>query len=233
MKKFIRDIKFAKIQRNRKIEDSLVIVFRKAFSLNKSLFKRLLKKFKIIICDTRKEFKKEAKYHYRKWSTATVLRDATLVTRSPGLIEKIGRWKRKDFQNIMNHEMNHVFWTDFYGTAKPCWLCEGLACYIGNNYLLTKNELLKIVKKYKVDPSILDYRYLKRNLTGHFPRYPVWANFTQYLAKRYSASKLIRLMDRYIKNPRKSNYMRIFVEIFGKTDKELFNKFIHHITKTI
>lgn len=230
MKKFVRELEFAQIFSNKKIDDNLVKIFKKAYSINNSLFKRSPEKFKIIVCDTEKEFKKEAKYYYQKWGTATVLRNKTLVTRSPDFVKKIGKWKKKNFPNIMTHEVNHVFWYDTYKKWTPNWLVGGLACHIGNNLILSKNELKKIIKRYNMDHSILNYRYLKRNFKrGHYPRYPIWANFTRYIVKKYSINKLIKLMNEYIKNPRKKHYQKVFKNIFGLTDKELFKKFLNSI----
>lgn len=221
---------FAIINRNEIIDEEIKKIFSKSFEINQKLFGQKPKKFDIIICDTEKEFKKQAKYYYFKWGTATVLRNNNLITRSPDFVEKIGRWNKSDFQNLMNHEMNHVFWMDFYGLTKPCWLLEGLACYVGKNFLLSKNDIRELIDKYQVNDDILDYRYLERNFkNGHYPRYPVWANFTDFISKKYSAKQLVEAMNRYIKNPNLSNYKKSFKKIFGKSDKDLFKEFLKYI----
>lgn len=226
--KFSKNLNFAMILRNKKIDNEITDAVKKAFEINKKIFKKNPKKFKIIICDTEKEFKKEAKYYYQRWGTGTVLRNNNLIMRSPDFIEKIGKWKKKDFKNIMNHEMNHVFWTDFYSITKPCWLLEGLACYVGNHFILKKKELKKIIQKHEIDYSIIDYRYLERNFkAGHMPRYPIWCAFTKYIIKKNSIKKLIILMEKYSKNPTKQNYNKLFKNLFKKSEKQLFKEFLN------
>lgn len=227
--KYQKDLGFAIIKRDLKISLDITRIFSNSYKKNKKLFGKKPKKFNIIICDTEKEFKKQAKYYYFKWGTATVLRNNNLITRSPDFVEKIGKWKKSDFQNIINHEMNHVFWGDFYGSTKPCWLLEGLACHVGKNFLLSKEELRKLLKKYNVDESLLDYRYLKRNFKEHYPRYPIWANFTNFIAKKYSIKKLIKFMSMYTKNPNFLNYKNKFKSEFKKDEKDMFKEFIKSI----
>jgi hypothetical protein len=230
--KFSRDMGFARISGNREIDEGLANVFRKSFSLNKSVFGKAPKGFSIIVCDTESEFRKESKYYYQRWATATVLKDRVLITRSPDFIERIGRWKRSDFQNLMNHEMNHVFWHHSYHSNRPCWLFEGLACHVGKNFTMTRKELRQIIRKHGIDSSILDYRYLRRNFrAGHIPRYPVWASFTGYIAERHSLKKLTELMDEHARNPSKASYERIFRQTFGKTERQLFREFLSSIKK--
>lgn len=227
--KHIKKLKFAQILRNKPIGEDLIKFFEKAYSKNASIFKKSPEKFKIIICDNEADFKKECRYYYQRWATATVLRNKNLVARSPEFANLIKRWERSYYQNLMNHEMSHIFWQDFYHSSKPVWLSEGLACHIGNNFISTKNQLKLIIKKYKVNLAILEYRYIKRNFkNGHLPRYPVWANFARHLIQQNSISKLINFMEIYSKNPNKSNYNKLFKNIFGKMDKQLFKEFLEN-----
>lgn len=225
--KFSRDVGFAIINRNTKIDKNLPRIFKKAFSVNKSIFKKSPKKFKIVICDSEEDFKKEAKYYYQKWSAATVLRDCTLVTRSPEFAKREFQTDAKYFQMLMNHEMCHVFWQSFYSCTNPIWLDEGLACHIGNHFILSGKELKQMVGKYNVTTAILDYRYLKRKFDkGHIPNYPIWATFTRWLAEKYSVEKLVQLMEIYSRNQTKTNYEVVFKKIFGKSDKSMFKQFL-------
>lgn len=220
------DIGFATI--NKKVDGTIINIIKNAFLKNKKLFNKTPKKFKIIICDNQEELKKNAKYYYQSWMTATVLRDSTLVTKSPDFIERKRKFKKKDFPSIINHEMNHVFWNDFYkATCKPCWLLEGFAVYAGGGFKSTKKELKEMIKKYDVDYSILQYRYLERNFKkGHIPIYPVWGEFTRFIAKKYGAKKIVKLLDEYSKTLKRKDYDKTFNYIFKKTEKELFGKFL-------
>ncbi len=225
-----KSVGFAIIERDGPIDKNIVKIFRKAYATNLALFKRPPKKFRIIICETEAKFREEAKYYFQKWATATVLRNQNLITRSPDFIEKIGRWKRRDFQNLMNHEMNHVFWGSLYKTTKPSWLSEGLACHVGNNFILKKAQRRELAQKYTIDPSLLDYRYLRRKYkSGHVPKYPLWANFTRHLIQKYSERRIIGFMDRYSKNPCLMRYGEIFERIFGKNIHQLFEEFMKDV----
>ncbi|MFT4250032.1 MAG: hypothetical protein ACMXYD_01585 [Candidatus Woesearchaeota archaeon] len=227
---YSKDVEFAIVFRDKPISKEITNVFREAFNVNKKLFLRNPDRFKIIVCDTEKRFREQSKYYYFKWSTATVLRNGNLVTRSPEFIEEVGRWRKEEFSSLMKHEINHVFWTRFYGLTKPCWILEGLACYVGKNFLLTKKELQKMINKYEVNECILDYRYLKRNfLNGHQPRYSIWAKFVEFISDKYHIKNLIEVMDAYIQEPTLKNYEKAFKEVFTKTDKELFSEFVAEV----
>ena len=224
--KYSKDIGFAVIHRNKEINNEITHAFRNAFRVNKKFFRNKPRKFSIIICNTEQELKDQAKYYYQPWLTATVLRNCTLVSRSPEFVAKVGRWKRKDFQSIMNHEVSHVFWLDFYGITKPVWFSEGLANHIGKNMMLPSHELARMMRKHHVNHSLLDYRYLKRKFNlGHIPRYPVWDNFTRYLSRRFGDKKLLQFLSVYMKKQTKKNYANSFIHIFGSTDKRLFSEF--------
>lgn len=223
---FRKDLGFARITRNQRIDNELMNVFKRAYSLNKKIFRKGIKEFRIFVCDTEKDIRKKSKNFYQKWGTAYVINNRDLITRSPDFVERVGMWKREDFQNLMNHEMNHVFYQSIYGSHKPVWLMEGLACYVGKNFILQKNELKKLILKHDVDSAILDHRYLRRKFRqGHFPRYPVWAGFTKHIIKKHSFAKLISFLDRYAKKPNNQNYHRLFKEIFGISERRMFNEF--------
>ena len=174
--KYKKNIGFAIIYRNKPILNSLVNVFTKAYKINKRFFGKDVKSFRIFVCDNESDFKKQMKYYYKKRTTASVMRNNDLITRSPEFIGKVGRWDKKLFPKIMVHEINHVFWNSFYRTCKPCWLLEGLACYVAGFRKLSKKQLKNLVNKYKIDYSILDYRYLKRKfkISPQIVKYPIW-----------------------------------------------------------
>lgn len=228
MKKFSIDMGFAQIsgQADKKLQKE----FRKALLFNKRIFRKNPEKFRIIICETEKDFRKMSRCHYQKWASAVVLNDSTLVMRNPRFILSKGKWKRKDIPNIVRHEMCHVFWINFYKTWSPYWLAEGLPCHVGGNYISTKIKLRSSLKNHAIGPEILDYRYLKRNFSkGAQPRYMLWANFTRYLTKKYSTKKLIKFMEEFSRDTTRKKYEVTFKKIFGKTDKQLFKEFLEKI----
>lgn len=221
--KFSKDLGFATVYRDKPIDAKLEDVFKNAFSVNKKTFKRVPKNFKIIVCDTEPVMKREAKYYYQKWMTATVLRNRNMVLRS----QKFSKWSPKDYRKLMVHEMNHVFWQSFYGLCKPVWLDEGFACHVGGNFIYSNAKMKKLVKEYGITYHLLDYRYLYRKFKGgHIPKYPLWATFTRYIANKHSTAKLVRLMDLYAKKPTRVRYDILFKQIFGKSEKEMFDGFL-------
>lgn len=228
---YSKELNFAQILRNKPISKNLVDVFSDAYNFNKKIFKKSPKKFRIIICETEEEIKKHTKY-FHKWSTASIELNGDLVTRSPKFVELIGKWKRKDFPNLMFHEINHIFYRGLFGNDKPLWLCEGLACFAGKNFILNKKELKKILNKYEINYKILDHRLIRNKFkNGHFPRYPIWANFVDYLIDEYSLSKLSDFLKEYQTNPCLNNYHKKFKLIFGVSERILFNRFIESIKK--
>ncbi len=199
--------------------------FDKAYDINCRLFKKEPGSFKISVCHSRQEFKKEAKYYYTKWATATVLRNGNMVIKHHKISDK---WKKADYPNVIIHEMNHVFWMRLFKTTKPLWLLEGLACSIGKSF--SGYDLGKLACDYKINSKILYYRGLSRKLTGHIPFYPTWQGFTNYIIERKGIRSIIVLMERYSRNPRRSNYDKQFKLLFGKTERQLFADFLEDIT---
>lgn len=215
-----------KIITRKSLHKKFVRLFDRAYNINYKIFKRKPGNFKIIVCHTQQEFKKEAKYYYTKWGTATVLRNGNLIIKSPAISNK---WKETDYPNIINHEMNHVFWTRLCNTTKPLWLTEGLACHIGKNF--SNYNLKQLTKEHKINSTILHYRYIKKKLTGHIPFYPIWRGFTDYIIKRKGSHKVIILMDKYSKKTNKENYHKLFEHAFGSSEKELFEQFLNSIKR--
>ncbi|MBI3190895.1 hypothetical protein HYZ41_04290 [archaeon] len=222
---------FATIHRNKSLDRSIVRYFSNAFKINKRFFYKTPKRFNIIICDNEKEFEKESGKYYQKLFTAVVTDNRNIVIMSPEFIAR-KRQKNRDFQQICTHEMSHVFWYSFYKTWTPSWLMEGLPCHVSNGFLLNKRKLLDIIYEYNVRSDILDYKYIKKNFKkGHIPRYPVWANFTRFISKKYSDRKVIEFMDVYSKKKNKNHYRQTFKKAFGKSDTQLFQEFLVSLKK--
>lgn len=225
--KFKEDIGVAIILRNKKIDKNIKNIFVKAYKENLKFFPQKPSKFQIFVCDTEEEYKKYSKLYYSKQSTAVGLGEKGITTRSPEFVEELGQWEVKDFQNLMNHEISHVFWYNLCHTWNPQWFVEGLACYIGNNFPLKNNEMSRIINKDKINYEILDYRYLRRNFKrSHFPRYQIWQSFFTYLNNRHSKDSIKKLILCFSKNPAKKDYKTCFKKIFESSDKAIFNEYL-------
>jgi len=199
-----------------------------AYRKNKKVFGRVpKKKFKVIICHNLAEWKKECKYYYFPFGLGTVLRDGTLIAKSHELIKKSRQYSDKQYALMLDHEMNHVFFVFFYKMTKPVWILEGLANVLGAKHL-TKKEVLKRIKKEKVDYKILDYRYLERKfkeIEAIRLRYSTWRYFIEYITKN-KPNIIVKFMDEYVKNPTIKNYKRLFLKFFKTNEKEKFEEFI-------
>ena len=219
--------KHFRIISSRPVDINLSRSFDKAYEANRRLFGKNPGEFRIIICHSQEEFRKESKYYYTKWATATVLRNGKLVIKSPFMKTK---WRRSYYPNIIMHEMCHVFWTRLYRTTKPLWLNEGLACHAGKNF--SGYDLKMLVGENKISSSILQYRYIKKRLTGHIPFYPVWQGFVDHLILKNGSQEIIALMDGYSKKPDKERYDKIFRRVFGDSEKRIFNGFLMSLKRT-
>jgi hypothetical protein len=135
--------------------------------------------------------------------------------------------KKRDFKNLVNHEINHVYLTNITKTWSPVWFGEGLASVIGNNFPRSKKQLRTLVKKYSITQKILHFRYLRRNSkAGHTPRYPIWQAFVEFLIRTYSIQHIKRFIQKFSHSPYKTDYLKIFKYVFGKSDRALFNEFL-------
>lgn len=235
--KFKEDIGIAIISRNKPIDKKIKDIFIKSYKENLKYFPKRPSKFQIDVCDTEEEYKKYAKHYYSKFSTAVGLGERGITTKSPEFTEKIGQWRVNDFQNLMNHEISHIFWFKLCHTWSPQWFVEGLACYIGNNFPLKNIKLKEMVQsprnnnKGKITSQILDYRYLRRNFKkGHFPRYQIWQAFFNYIIDKYGIDIIKKFILDFSKNPTKKNYQKSFREFFGSNDKVIFNKYLISLT---
>jgi len=228
MMQYPKDIGFALIFSSKPIKNSLINSIKKAYKINLKYFYKKPDKFSVYVCDSEKDYKKYTKNYYLKWSTAITMRNEAIVIRSKEFVEKIGKWKKRDIQNIIIHEMCHLFWWSILKTWQPYWLAEGLACHIGKSFTVSKDKLKETIKKYNVDYKILDFRYLKRKMTGHFPRYPVWQAFTDYLVKGYSEDLIKKLLKSFSIKKTKGNYIKDFHKIFRKSERIIFNEFIEN-----
>jgi len=219
--KYKEDLGFAIIESNKKISKSLKNIYTRAFNLNRKLFKKSPeKKFKIFICNNNREWKKKCRYYYLREGSGTVLRNGNLVIKDIDFLNKT----KKDFQVIVEHEMNHVFYILRYHLTKPIWIYEGLAYTIAG-FSYPRQELVKRINR---NPVVLNYRYLKRDFSNinkiHF-MYSIWREFILYLTNN-KPYLLISFMDEYIKNPVKSNYHRLFRKYFKKSEKIIFREFL-------
>lgn len=220
------------VRRNKPIPAKILNQANNYFEQNKTFFSKQPNSITIDLCDTTQELKKAAKPYYSDWISAVAHKDKRIAMKSPQMLEQTSTWAKEQFYSILKHEINHVFWHNQINSWSPQWLVEGLACYVGNHFDLSKEEQIIIVKKYKVTNSILDFRWMNKNFkTGHYPRYPIWSGFTRFLIKTHSENKLKEFTKKIPLNVTKKEYETLFKKVFGKSDKDLFNNYLEWLKK--
>lgn len=232
--KYSNDVGFAIIKRDIEIEEDLIGILNYCFDKNNKNFKKIPFRFDIIICDNLNDFEKRLGENYRDDISGMTFTSKKIIVKSFA-ISKTTKSRKDYYKEFFLHEFNHIFWYFNYKTFKPAWLREGLACNISNSFILDKKDLLKLTDDYHIKNYLLDYRGLKKNVKeGHYPAYPVWANFTQYIIDKFSISKLMNFLDEYSKKPYRDYYDRLFLIHFGKSDENLFDEWVTSIkSKTL
>jgi len=213
-----KDLNFAWLISSKDVPIKTESRIKEAYKRNENLFGRVpSKKFKIVVCNSEEEWKKESKYYYLPFGAATVLRDGTFVVKEQKFLDR----NDIDYKNILCHEMNHVFFTLSYKTTKPLWILEGLAEYTGG-YSKSIKEILEGIKQRKIDHNILQYRYLQRNSPSKEVvrlNYAIWKNFIGF-ASDNNPKLIVEFMNNFIKNPTKKNYNKLFSNFLEKNQKK-------------
>jgi hypothetical protein len=224
--KYIKQIEYIQINSNSPLTKEIINPVIKGISVNKRFFAKQPKIIKLFVCDKELDFKKGLGKYYQKWLTGFSKTDMTIHIKSPSLIQKIGMRKREEFAPIIIHEINHLNLNYNIKKWQPYWFVEGLAIYAADQYKLSKKEIKKIIDDYLVDEKILDYKFDKNKLGGHYPRYPIWGAFTRYLIKNFGRERILEFTKLLKNKTGKSNYEKSFKEIFKKSDTDIFRKFL-------
>ena len=227
--KYTKKVDYITIHANVKITKEMYSPVKEGIRKTKKFFKKHPKNVNLFICNTEEEFKQQLGSYYKDWATAWVNPNTDINIKSPRLIEQIGRWKRKDFGPILAHEINHASYRHNIGVWHPNWLVEGLAIYVSKNFETKTEELKKIIKKYKVDEKIVEFRYMRTRKTGLLPRYPVWEQFTRYIIKKHGEEKIKKLLEALSKNASRANYDKHFKKLFRYKDKTIFKHFMRSL----
>ena len=196
-----------------------------AHKVNSRIFGTRFDRFLFIVCYSEKEFMTKSKSVSNAF-TAIAYKDKKIFIKSMDMIIAEGRWKKNYVPKLIAHEINHMYWYHLKKTWSPYWLCEGLASFAGDNFRVPKKDLQKLITKYKVSSSMLEFRYLSKHFkNGHEPRYQVWADFTRYIVKMYGLKKIVKVCMQNTK----ADYLKTFKNLFGRSDKDIFNKYLEEI----
>jgi hypothetical protein len=138
----------------------------------------------------------------------------------------------EDYQKVINHEMNHVFWVQFYGSSRPIWLFEGLASINGFASRLPKKERTSYLMHNK-EGSVLMYNYMTKtfnDMDNLYYKYNLWLDFILFITKN-DPKIIVRFMNKFSRHKTKSYYNKLFRNFFDCSEKEAFDKFIVNFKK--
>lgn len=195
-----------------------------AIEYNEHFFNSTLPQIKVFICSHKESFKQHSREMYYKFSSGCVRNDLALILKSKDFL----KITRLDYQRLILHEVNHVAFKSFYGSWRPIWLCEGLACFVAQNeYLHSERHSIETFKNIPIS-SVLSFMYRRALFTSKdhtVDLYSIWYHFTRYLIG-LDKKKLLRLMNAYSKAPVKQHYVELFNRRYGGLDK-LWLEFIN------
>lgn len=164
-----------------------------AYKINKKFYGFDIK-LGIKLIYTRKEFDSYFKKKTPRWACGAIKRNKIIIF-APSVFEKKTIHKLSIYNDTILHEMNHLFYWKLAGDYKPWWLSEGLALNLEKNY---KTRIKKI------NPKELFYTWTF-NISKY--TYPTSYLAVKKLIKKLGKRKLLNLIKRYSKNPKKLNYL--------------------------
>lgn len=82
------NLDFGTLISSKKITSKILSFFNEAYELNSKLFNKKYTHLKFIVCNSEKEYRKEAKYYYSKYSIGKVLRDGTFIIKNDKIINR-------------------------------------------------------------------------------------------------------------------------------------------------
>ena len=112
------------ISSNEQCESRLRQAIQEAYSINRAFFAFKPKRpIHVIVCRSRAQWQTECQEYYHPRAVGVVLRDGTMVVKSPTLC----RLKWFKYKRVLRHEMNHAFWVQLMGPSQvwsPFWLLQ-------------------------------------------------------------------------------------------------------------
>ncbi len=181
----------------------------------------------IHIFDTRQEFNKEIKRDTPEWLVANASNNNLINILSPFAFEKESSHKKKEFIQVLTHEISHLFIHELsMGNAVPKWLNEGLASYFAGQHK-DKKEVIYIEEDFC--KKLGTPRGWNDNV--NYDAYTIASRFVSFLIKEYSFNKIRELITLLNKNYNYSNFKDIFFEVYKKDLSEMEMLFIKDINK--
>jgi hypothetical protein len=207
IKKFILD---STLNERMKEEDVQYLdkFLKKAYRINKKFYGFDLK-FKIKLIYTRKEMDKEFGGKTESFLSGFGW-DNTVGFFAKSVFEKVTPHKIDVYQDLVTHELNHLFYQKLVGSHVPLWIQEGLAIYVESKKSNLKVYYSEIEKKH------LFYRDCKGMWKEPEKSYRMSYSAVKNIMDKIGKNKFLNLLKIYSKNRTKDNYLKLF----GKYIKE-------------
>jgi len=183
----------------------------------------------IRIHKTRKDFNKQLKRDTMKWEVGNASHSNEIDILHPKAIEKESNHSKDEFLPILKHELAHLF-IDKLSKSKtlPKWLDEGFAAYVSGQYKI-------IIKRQN---NYIEENFCKKlgtpvgwDKNSNYFAYQTACFFVYFLVKRYSISKIKKLILSLNKNYYYPDFKKIFLKIFREDIEKIEKKFIKEINK--
>lgn len=216
------------VQSSRTLSGKEWKALRAALVVNENFFGYSLPRLNVLVCHSRGEWKRATAYYHFEFARGVVMRDGTVVVKSPLLARRsVEQW-----QKIVAHEINHAFWMQGSSRGRdlwsPIWLLEGLACLVAkNDVVMHARAMRKAVRQLRVR-SLLPYRY-RASLFPDYETvrryYSLWCHFLRWLT-RSEPDGLTRLLRRRELFSSKAIFDREFRRIWGDDASGLLSRYL-------
>lgn len=190
---------------------------KKAYRINNKFFGFDIN-IKTKLVYTRKEMNNEWGGKTNNYFVAFVKKN-TIVIFGKSVIEKLTSHSLNTYQDIITHEMSHLFYRNMVKTYKPSWIFEGLALNIQKNYKVMTKQINKKHLLYTNRKIIL--LGFKKNNSKFYWEYTNKFYQTSYMATKkilriLGKEKFLDLLQQYSKMPTKQTYLSLFGKYLEK-----------------
>ena len=103
----------------------------------------------ILLLDSRKEIDEIREQKTDNKLVAWFWKQRFIFILKPEKFEKESEFFKNDFDQILKHELSHLFFNQITKTSSPAWLDEGLACYLAGQKYQEDISVVKIEKVMK------------------------------------------------------------------------------------
>jgi hypothetical protein len=207
----IKDVKIRAKGRDKVLPQDIKIAEKyldKAYALGERFFPGIKPKFTLMLCYSRKSYDKEVERKTRRWESG-VSNKRRVVTFAPSAYEKLTN-NKMSFEQIIIHEVNHIFYMDFVRVPTPQWLVEGIASLVdGSSKHWPRHG------KPRIDHLYYSLRETNRggltdaDITEFYRSSHI---VTKRLVRKLGLNGLRSLLLRYSKRPTRLNYKKLFAE---------------------